>query len=69
MATKADLDAAIQSVIDGVHKLGTDLQAAIDALKAKIGGGLDPTDEIAVLQGLAGEIATIDQAALDAAAP
>ena len=60
MPSQKDLDDAVQGVIDGVNKLGTDMVGAIDALKQKIGSGVDPTQDITNLQNTAQQLADLD---------
>lgn len=72
MATKADFDAAVTALTDGIADLGTDVQAVLDKLAAgQAAGGLSQADldaAVTTLTGVSDKIKTIDSAAETAVA-
>lgn len=64
MATKADFDAAMAALGDGITDLGTDVQAVLDKLSAgQQAGGLSQADldsAVTTLTGVTDKIKTID---------
>ena len=72
-ATQTDLDNAIAAVLTVVTTLGTDLNATITALQAKIAAlppppppAVDFTPEVTSLQNIAATLTTLDSTAVAA---
>lgn len=72
MATKADLDSALDGVDAAVAKLGADLTKTLEDLAAKItagGAGPDLADEVARAQAIATKLTDFDSSVVAADQP
>lgn len=67
MPSQKDLDDAVQAVVDGMNTLGTDLEAAINALESQLGQGVNPASAIASLKAVRDKMNVEDALALAAA--